>query len=67
MNKSTRTQKLILGLAFVAAPVVAMADPSQLVEPVITAATGVFALAAALGISILGYRIFYRIVSRFSK
>jgi len=65
MNNN-RVQKLILGLAL-AGPFVAMADPQTDVQVVIVTATTVFGLAAVLGISILGYRIVYRIISRFSK
>jgi hypothetical protein len=63
---NTRYQKLFLGLAL-AGPLVAAADPQTDVQQVITTATTVFLAAAVFGISVLGYRIVYRIIARLTK
>lgn len=66
MNTS-RLQKLTLGAALVAAPAIASADPATDVQVIVTTAGTVFGLAAAVGISVMTYRIVKGIISRFSK
>lgn len=63
-----RLQKYSLGASLLALPMVAQAGtPAEDVEAVILTAGTVFAAAAAVGISILAYRIVKGLVSRFSR
>lgn len=67
-NKLNNTYaKLMVFAALVMSPSLAQALPADDAQAVITTATDVFALAAAVGISVLAYRIVKGLVSRFSK
>lgn len=63
---TTRLQKLALGASLLI-PGALSAAPADDAEAVITTASTVFAAAAAVGISVLAYRIVKGMVSRFSK